>query len=137
VFPDAALLRVRVTSDPGGAADWVYTVIRNRSHTNIDFMFLEGQHLVPEEDTLHLVRGVTASRPNLFFDVAESELPSLLAAWRALSPGDDSWPRFVARYGIRRSNPTFWGSSDFFNVWLRNNQPINAGILDLSRYAND
>lgn len=35
------------------------------AHLNIDFMFLEDQERVPSEDTLHVVRGVVASRPGL------------------------------------------------------------------------
>ncbi len=62
LFVDAALLRVRL---PGGD-NLVYTLVRNRAHENIDFMFLENEFLEPERDTLHVVRGIAVSRPNFF-----------------------------------------------------------------------
>jgi hypothetical protein len=138
VFPDAALLRVRTgVGKAVQADDLLYTVIRNRSHTNIDFMFLETDHLVPTEDTLHVVRGIAASRPNLFFDITAADVDGFFAAWKALAPGDGSWGQFTARYGIRRSNPAFWQSSDAFNEAGHRLDPFRFGLVDLSRYIDD
>jgi hypothetical protein len=68
---DDQTLHVRA-SEPG-TDDLIYTIIRNRPHLNIDFMFLEQNEIVPAEDTLHAVRGVATSRPN-FFTVDASEV---------------------------------------------------------------
>jgi hypothetical protein len=43
---------------------------------------------------------------------------------------------FVARYGIRRTNEDFWLHADWFNQQHLREQPVNAGIFDLSRYQN-
>lgn len=136
VFPDATLLRVRAehgTSDE----DLVYTVIRNRSHLNIDFMFLEQDYLAPAEDTLHVVRGIAVARPNLFLTVSAAELARFFDEWRALAPDDGSFRRFVDHYGVRRSEPRFWATADFFNAEFARVDPFDAGILDLLRYGND
>jgi len=134
VFPDATLLRVR-SSD--GDRDLVFTIIRNRSHANIDFMFLENDFLVPSEDTLHVVQGFAVTRPNLFLTVSSDDLSRFFDEVRALVGGDGSWRRFVDRYGIRRSDARFWGISDFFNAEYARLDPFGAGVLDLMRYGND
>jgi hypothetical protein len=133
VFPDTALVRLRVS----GASDPIYTIVRNKAHLNIDFMFLEDEERVPTEDTLHVVRGIVASRPNLFLDVDLADVDRFAADVAALSPGDASWSRFVDRYGVRRSDQAFWSASDFFNARYPQIDPVGAGILDLSRYTND
>jgi hypothetical protein len=131
-FPDAALLRV----DTGRADDAVYTIIRNKAHLNIDFMFLEDQERAPAEDTLHVVRGVVVSRPNLFLHVKPDAIASFAADIAAL-PSKLSWAEFLDRYGVRRTDANFWAHSDFFNVRFSKLDPRGAGILDLSRYVND
>jgi len=99
-------------------------------------MFLEDKARVPAEDTLHVVRGVVASRPNLFLIVHADEVAKFVTDVLAL-PGDLAWARFLDRYGIRRSDPAFWATSDFFNERFSKLDPLGAGILDLSRYVND
>jgi hypothetical protein len=134
VFPDTALLRVRAATP---ANDLVYTIVRNRAHLNIDFMFLEASELVPAEDTLHLVRGVVTSRPNFFFSVAASDVDRFIADLKSLASNGNSWPKFLDSYGIRRTDPGFWSASDFFNSSFQARDPVNAGVLDLSLYTND
>jgi hypothetical protein len=135
VFPDTALLRIRL---PGtGVDDLVYTIIRNRAHLNIDFMFLENSELVPAEDTLHLVRGIVTSRPNFFLSVASEDSERFVSEAKTLSAEAGAWGKFLDRYGARRSDPQFWTLSDFFNATFRKADPINSGILDLSLYTND
>lgn len=91
---------------------------------------------VPAEDTLHVVRGVIASRPNLFLIVHADEVAKLVADVLAL-PRDLGWAKFLDRYGVRRSDSAFWATSDFFNEGFSKLDPLGAGILDLSRYVND
>jgi len=133
VLPDAALLRVRV---PTGD-DLVYTLVRNRAHKNIDFMFLENEFLEPEKDTLNIVRGVAVSRPNMFFTVATNDVSKFIGDFAALAPDDGSYRHFIERFAIRRGDPRFWETSDFFNDAFVKAAPDEAGIIDLTRYAND
>ncbi|HTA91587.1 MAG TPA: fatty acid cis/trans isomerase, partial [Polyangiaceae bacterium] len=130
VFPDTTLLRVRAPSP--GDDDLIYTIVRNRAHLNIDFMFLEPDELVPAEDTLHVVRGIITSRPNFFLAVDSADVDHFVTDVTGLTPADASWSKFLDRYGTRRADPKFWSASDFFNTSYRKLDPINAGILDLS-----
>lgn len=135
-FPDATVLRVRGGENGGDETDLVYTVIRNRSHANIDFMFLEKDYLVPSEDTLHIVRGIAAARPNMFLEVSSGDVEGFFHDLRSLTAGE-AWNRFLDRYGVRRTSARFWTTSDFFNAYLAKVDPGNAGVLDLMRYSND
>jgi hypothetical protein len=133
-FPDATLLRVRTTAPDGDA---IYTIVRNKEHLNIDFMFLENEERVPAEDTLHVVRGVAASRPNLFLVLEPEQAERFAADVTAIGSGGWTWAQFLDRYGVRRNDPVFWSVSDFFNDGFAQADPIDAGVLDLSRYVND
>jgi hypothetical protein len=128
LFPDTVLLRV---------GDLMYTIARNRSHTSVEFIFSEGVELRPEEDTLQIVYGVATSRPNLFLVVEPRDLDDFTRAIQALKPGDGSWAAFLDRYGVRRSDPAFWGAFDFFTYTFARLDPVGAAVIDLSRYVND
>jgi hypothetical protein len=132
-FPDATLVRLRT----GERDDAIYTIVRNKAHLNIDFMFLEDEERVPAEDTLHVVRGVVVSRPNLFLDVGTDAIDRFVADVMALDSSAPAWVNFLGRYGVRRSDPAFWAASDFFNERFSQMDPLASGILDLSRYIND
>jgi hypothetical protein len=128
-FPDLAFLRVAESNE-------VYSIVRNKAHLNVSFIFLENAYRVPAEDTLHVVRGFVGSYPNLFFVVPKSELVSFVA--QALDVKSDSgrFAALVARYGVPRDSPRFWASADGFNETFMREEPIDAGWFDLSRYAN-
>jgi hypothetical protein len=138
-FPDVTLLRVR----PRAGADLVYTVVRNRSHLSVEFIWPEAVELEPQEDTLQVVPGIATSRPNLLLVVNEDDLDAFAAAWRGLkAPAKDgkpdaTWVAFVAKYGARRSDPGFWSTYDAFGDAFHAMDPVGAGVLDLSRYGND
>jgi hypothetical protein len=133
LFPDSTLLRIH---DPG-KDDAVFTVIRNKAHLNIDFMFLENQERVPAEDTLHVVPGFATSRPNLFLTVSAADVERFVADVASLHGDGGAWSRFLDRYGARRRDAALWTASDFFNARFLQIDPRGAGILDLSRYIND
>jgi len=48
----------------------------------------------------------------------------------------NEYESFVARFGIRRTNEDFWLHADWFNQQHLREQPVKAGIFDLSRYQN-
>ncbi len=100
-------------------------------------MFAENAERAPGEDTLHVVRGVIASRPNLFLTVRADDPERFAADVLAIGAGSETWPTFLDRYGVRRDDARFWSQSDFFNERFAARDPVYAGILDLSRYTND
>lgn len=133
LLPQLSLLRVRV--DTSGDRDLVYGLVHNDAHTNVAFMFGEELRRLPAEDTVTVVRGQVGSYPNFFFEVAHERAGEFVDELRAAGTAADL-ERFVARYGIRRSDPRFWATSDWLREDLRRRQPGEAGIYDLARYEN-
>ncbi len=128
VFPDLTLLRV---------GDEVFTIVRNRSHANVAFMFQENRFQLPAEDTLGIVRGHLGSYPNLFLVVPADRLGAFVEQLGALKQGDTSWAAFLDAFGVRRRSKDFWTQADWFADRQVRDEPIDGGLLDLSRYLND
>jgi hypothetical protein len=127
-FPDVTLLRV---------GDDVYSLVRDRAHLNVAFLFLEKQYLAPEEDRLQIVRGMIGSYPNMMLVVPPAELERFAAELRALRTDDDSWKKFLDAWGVRRGSKDFWSRFDWFSARALADAPVEGGILDLNRYSND
>ncbi len=130
-MPDLVFLRVRQNT----GQDQVYSIIRNKAHTNVAFIFGEELRRREKEDTLTIVKGYMGSYPNFFFSVDNHDLGNFVDELRTVKNSRD-FEIFVGRYGVRRSSPQFWETSDWFNdEYLRSN-PVEAGLLDLNRYRN-
>jgi hypothetical protein len=127
LFPDLTLVR---------SGDQVFSFARHKAHLNVAFMFLEETYRAPDEDTLGIVRGFIGSYPNLYLEVPPGKLEQFAAQVRSLQAGDDSWSRLIDAYGVRRSSPDFWVNADWFNAHQLLEDPIEGGLLDLSRYIS-
>jgi len=115
--------------------DLVYSLIRNKDHTNVAFVFGEERRRKPENDTVSVVRGPLGNYPNFFFQVELGNVGRFVDDLLALD-GASSFRDLVNRYGVRRSDPEIWRISDWLHAELRRRDPVTAGILDLSRYEN-
>ena len=133
LMPEVSLLRVRV--DPTGRSDLVYGLVHDVAHENVAFMFGEAKRLVPADDELTLIRGQFGSYPNFFFEVNARDLVPFVDHLLALRT-DADLERFVDQFGIRRTDPRFWETSDWLREDLKKSDPIGAGIYDLDRYGN-
>ncbi len=131
--PDVAFLRVRL--DKNGTRDLAYTLVHNEAHTNVAFMFDEDGRRNPDDDTLTVVRGFLGSYPNFFFDVKLGDLDDFVARLAAVDDEADFTALAVA-YGVRRSSPKFWTTSDWVNEGYARTDPGEAGLFDLNRYGN-
>jgi len=98
-------------------------------------MMLESYRSLPDEDNLTVLRGFAGSYPSYFFSVKAADLPEFAASMEALR-GEGDVTGLTDRYGVHRTDPTFWSYSDWFNQEYRNIQPVQAGIFDLNRYDN-
>jgi len=127
-FPDLALVR---------SGDEVFTIIRNRAHANVAFMFQEDRYRLPAEDTLGIVKGHVGSYPNLFLVVPPGQLEAFAAQLKGLKSNDASWEAFLDAFGVRRRSHDFWAHADWFAAHQLRSEPIDGGLLDLSRYLND
>ena len=130
-FPDLSLLRV----NNADGADQVYSIIHDKAHTNVAFLFAEGLRREPENDTLTIMKGPIGSYPNFFFTVDEAELASFTHDLQVVRT-EEQWLSFINAYGIRRSDRDFWEAADFFQNAAIGGHPSEGGLLDLNRYVD-
>jgi len=100
-------------------------------------MFQEEKFRLPQDDTLGIVRGHVGSYPNLFLVVPPGKLAAFAEQLGALEPGNQSWAAFLDAFGVRRRSNDFWTHADWFAARQVVDEPIDGGLLDLSRYLND
>jgi len=129
--PDLSMLRVRV--DKSGKHDLAYTLIHNKAHFNVAFMFFEKDRRDYAADTMTIVPDYLGSYPNFFFDVKLAEVDQFVAALGAVDT-EEQFTRVVERYGVRRSSPKFWETTDWHNEKVARTDSVGAGLLDLNRY---
>lgn len=124
---------VRVTNDR--KVRTVYTLLRNRAHSNVAFMLGEALRYQPDKDNLTVYPGIAGSYPNFIFDVPVSEIEKFSAM---LSQADSAKPfeEIVMNWGIRRTHPLFWDILHDITDWQKAQQPLSAGIFDINRYEN-
>ncbi|WP_439858682.1 fatty acid cis/trans isomerase [Pseudomonas sp. MBLB4136] len=130
-LPETTLLRV----EQANGRREVYSLLRNRAHSNVAFMLGEALRYQPERDTLTLYPGVLSSYPNFMFSLRAAEVPAFVAALeRASDP--TAFEPVVERWGIRRSHPEFWRYFHDLAAYIRETEPIEAAVLDMNRYEN-
>jgi len=136
VLPDIAFLRVRLGGKPED--DLAYTLISNKAYNHVRSMFANeklGDRRDYKNDTQTVVGWLEGSYPNFFYDVDLKDIEVFVAHYQAIANRDD-YEQFVARYGLRRTDPGFWAISDWFNDKSARDQPVLSGLFDLNRYEN-
>jgi hypothetical protein len=135
-FPDVSFIRVRVNSEQ--KRDLTYTVIRNKAYKNVTSMLSsekEGTLRDYSEDTLTVVDWLEGSYPNFFFSVDIDEIERFTTEYASLKTSED-YEKFVGFYGVRRTNPDFWKTADWFQDQYAREKPVLSGLFDLNRYQN-
>ena len=117
----------------GDQVKQVYSLIRNREHENISWMFGEGHRRDPKSDTLTILPGVKGSYPNEIFVVEATELPAFSKRLQKIGLERD-YEAFRRQYTLSRRSPEFWTVFDQIQDVHRREDPAEAGLLDLSRY---
>lgn len=130
-LPEATLLRVEY----GNGQREVYSLLRNRAHSNVAFMTGESLRYQPGLDTLTVYPGVLTSYPNFLFSVDASEVPAFVTALEQ-ARDQAAFEQVVERWGIRRSHPQFWRHFHDLSAHIRETEPVEAGVLDMNRYQN-
>lgn len=130
-LPELTLLRVH---GPDGRRE-VYSLLRNRAHSNVAFMLGESLRYQPGRDTLTVYPGVHGSYPNFAFDVPAGQLQDFVTAMLAVR-GDKDLTAVVERWGVRRTHPDFWALFHDFTSYQRETEPAEAGMLDMNRWQN-
>lgn len=129
-LPEVSCLRVS-----NGDTKITYTLVHNLAHINVAYMFDEDARLVPADDTVTLVRGYLGSYPNFAFDVDHTEVIEFRDTLMAVTDAA-GLEAVVDRWGVRRTDPDFWSTMDWFVEDFRGRQPTAAGLFDLGRYEN-
>jgi hypothetical protein len=124
-----AYIRVKVSEDE----DIVVSVIVNRWHDNVSFMFNESARLDPSKDDLDFVEGLVGSYPNLFLVVELKDLPDFFDMMHNYDGSKTYIAKFL-KYGISRGDEDFWEHYDWFAQRFGEQNPHEAGLLDLNRY---
>ena len=80
----------------------MYTLFRNRAHSNVAFMMNEDMRYQPELDTITLYPGVLTSYPNFMFHLRTEDIDDFVKQMNAVEDGDD-FAILVTRFGVRRT----------------------------------
>ncbi|WP_299811400.1 fatty acid cis/trans isomerase [uncultured Roseibium sp.] len=131
-LPDIAVLVAETEENPDGE---IFTIVHDEAHSNIAFIFNEDLRREPEDDALTVVPGQFSSYPNFIFKVPANGLPTFVDAVRGIGSQDD-YVELVAQYGIRRTHPEFWATFDLIQDSLRDQDALQAGVLDINRYRD-
>ena len=87
----------------------------------------------PEEMSLTVLESVRGSYPNLFFAVNEEDLDVWAQAVLSIK-SEANYKEVLNRWAVDRLNPNFWSVYDGIDARFAEENPLEAGKLDLSRY---
>jgi hypothetical protein len=118
-----------------GAEPRVISLLSNAVRSNVAQMFSEDKRRVQEEDTLLAINGVAGAYPNAIFAVDVEKLPNFVDEVSKLAQTSDLI-KLIERFGIRRTDPRFWPSSDAIHAAWHKMAPREAAVLDYSRLDN-
>lgn len=130
-LPEVTLLRVEFAA---GQRE-IYSLMRNRAHSSVAFIGGESLRYQPGLDTLTIYPGVHTSYPNFILNVTAEQVPELVAALQQVKE-PQGFERVNERWGIRRSHPQFWQYFHDLSSYIRETEPVEAGVLDMNRYEN-
>ncbi len=125
-----AYLRVRMKP---GQKDLVASLVVNRWHDNVTYLFAEKQALDSSRDRIDILPGFIGSYPNYFFDVRVEDLPDFLDLLENMRDTPQDRNR-LKKYGINRADSGFWSHYDWFQARFLTDEPVRGGLFDLNRY---
>lgn len=132
---DVSFIRIR-TDKPG--QDLAYTMIRNKAYKNVTSFLADARERDRADiarDSITVVNWLEGSYPNFFFSVDFKDIDAFTKQCAAIRNHND-YEKFVDRFGIRRTNPVFWETADWFQNQSTKERPVRSGLFDLNRYQN-
>ncbi len=130
-LPEATLIRIYTTD----GQQEVYSMLRNRAHSNVAFMLGEDLRYEPDRDTLTIYPGILSAYPNFAFNVPVQETDLFVHALQKVQTPAD-WQQVVQVWGVRRTSSHFWDVFNDFTQYMLDHTPVQAAILDINRYEN-
>lgn len=128
-FPEVVFVRIRMNDGD----DEVYTILRNKAHKNVAYLFGEENLRDPKYDSLLVLPGLVGDYPNLMMVLGEDDVDGYLEKLHQ----SDSFDKIVDCYlshGVLRNSPEFWPTLDWFVDWQQKADPVQAGLFDLKHY---
>ncbi|MCK5915406.1 MAG: fatty acid cis/trans isomerase, partial [Deltaproteobacteria bacterium] len=113
--------------------DIAISMIINRWHDNVSFLFGEDKVLDPTKDHIDFIPGFVGSYPNYFLDVNEADFPDFIDLLSSFHDTKEEIARFN-KYVVNRADDDFWEHYDWFQKRFDIEQPVNSGLFDLNRY---
>jgi hypothetical protein len=123
-------VRIKNVPDKG---DVVVSIVVDRWHDNVKFVFREKKNLDPSKDRADFIPGFIGSYPNYFFVLDASDLPDFLEILDQYDGSPTSVER-TEKYGVNRAKENFWEVYDWFQNEFNNSLGEMTGIIDLNRY---
>ena len=130
-LPEASMLRIELSD---GQRE-VYSLLRNRAHSNVAFMLGESLRYQSGLDTLTVYPEVLSSYPNFIFNIKAAEVARFVRAMEQVKD-EAAFRKIVEHWGIRRTHPQFWQYFHDLSEHIREREPLEAGVLDMNRYEN-
>ena len=130
-LPEATMLRVETAN----GKRVVYSMLRNRAHSNVAFLLGEAYRYQPGLDTVTIYPGVLSSYPNFMFNLPAQDVPEFVAEMERAKDAK-RFEKIVDRWGVRRSHPLFWQYFHDLSQYIRETTPVEEGVLDMNRYEN-
>ncbi len=130
-----SLIRVKNSDNPSLEQDKVYSLIKDKEHYNVAYIFFEDTQREKQEDLLYVVPEYVGSYPMEFFDLHKSQISPFRNDLLRIQSKDD-YKNFLKKYAVDKYSPYFWNYYDFINRKYFQMSPIDAGIMDLNRFGN-
>jgi len=126
------LAHIRIRMDDG--EDLMYSMIVNRWHDNVAFMFNEGLRLNAKKDKLNFIEGFVGSYPNIYLDIKQDEISEFFDLLSNYDTKSETYNKEIRKFSINRSEDEFWQVYDWFQAKYYESDKLNAGLFDLNRY---
>ncbi|NOQ31586.1 MAG: peptidylprolyl isomerase [Helicobacteraceae bacterium] len=113
--------------------DYVFSLLINRWHNNVNSMFKESSTFVPSKNRINFVDGSVGSYPNAFGVLKYEDLNDFFDMLENYD-GSKKYTQKVKKYFISRSDKNFWNVYDWFQKDFIDSKPVKSGLYDLNRY---
>ena len=129
-YINLAHIRIRMNNNE----DLMYSMLVNRWHNNVSFMFNEELRLDVKKDRLNFIEGFIGSYPNIYLDIKQDEISEFFNLLSTHSKENKNYNKEIRKFSINRSDDNFWHIYDWFQNKYYESDKLNSGLFDLNRY---
>ena len=129
-YINLAHIRIRMNNQE----DLMYSMVVNRWHDNVSFMFNEESRFDPNKDGLDFIEGFIGSYPNIYLDINQDDVSEFFDLLANYSKESEEYNKMLQKFSVNRSNKDFWNTYDWFQNRYNESDKLNSGLFDLNRY---